>query len=157
MRDINEPCGDNLGGINCYEFIPVTDISSFPDLYRGKLIKPIVLLSGKKWFKGYGTFETIGFSEPDGKSNNGTSFSPKLKCIVPKELYENEVLYFEMSNQQFIVKYKNNNGLTKIIGTLAEPLKFSYSLETGSAVANRNHHAIEFFGDTTQPAIQYDI
>lgn len=157
MRDINEPCGDNLGGINSFEFIPITDISSIPDLYRGKLIRPIVLVSGKRWFKGYGTFETIGFTEDDAKSKDGTSFLPKFKCVVPKELYENEALYFVMRHQQFIVKYKNNNGLTKIIGTLEEPLQFTYSLNTGSTVTTRNQHNIEFFGDTTRPAIVYDI
>jgi len=157
MRDINEPCGDNLGGLLSFDFIPSSDVLSIPEPNKSRILQPIVLKSGKSWSSGYGTRGTMSFSEDQGNGDHGAKYAAKISLVVPKEESENEDLYHEMRHQTFIVVYTNANGLKKVVGTIAEPLKFTSNLSTGSDVPNRNQHTIQFYEDTTRKALTYDI
>ena len=157
MKDINELCGDNLGGLICFEFIPKDDVQSVPEVVDGKILKPVVLKAKKYWFKGYGTLGTMGFSEDQDNGDHGAQYNPKMSAVIPKEMAENSALYYEMRHVEFLVKYTNANGLKKLVGTIEEPLKFMASLNTGDDIPKRNQHAISFYGKTTKPAAVYDV
>lgn len=157
MNDINEPCGDNLGGINSIQFIPVEDVISIPDPYGNKIIKPVVLGTGKRLFNAYATRGTIRYTQNPRITAAGTIYDKKLVASIPKEYAENEELYFQMRNRQFIVVYRNNNNIRKILSTLSEPLKFTADLDTGADVPNKNAHSITFFGEGSKPALFYNV
>jgi hypothetical protein len=157
MNDINEFFGNNLGGVLRFNFIPVAHCVSIDMPIKGKVLKPVEVLTGKRWFSGYATLETIGFAEPSELTDNGTIYKPKFTAIVPKDSAEATHLFDQMSNGRFLLDYTDSNGLRKLVGSLDEPLFFSADLNTKQNIAGRNEHLINFYGTTTNKAYVYDI
>lgn len=157
MKDFAQPDGNNLGGVLTFNFIPVDDVSSFPNLVNNKIVSPITLKTGAMWFKGYSTLEKTKFQEPDDDTPAGTIFKKAFTGFYPKDTEEINILFNQMRNRKFIVDYTDMNHVRKIIGTISEGLKFSSTLNTGEKVADLAGHSFKFYGDGTAKAFIYDI
>lgn len=157
MKDINKHCDDNLGGIFLFKFIPLTEVASIPQAINSKVLEPLVVNSLGRWYDCYGTEGTIKFSEEIQNSPHGDYHAIKLTSFIPKDRIDITDQLEEMRNKLFIIDYIDNNGYRKLIGNLAEPLQFKYSLDTGSSVPNRNGHTIEFYGNAIKKSPNYFI
>src|ERR1041385_479700 len=107
---------ENIGGLQTFEFIPMIDIASIPDPEDHIILQPVTLKGGKRWFKGYATYQTLEFSEAQNTSKAGEFYKQELKGFVPKDTPDLARLFAEMENHLFIVRYTDNNGQQKIVG-----------------------------------------
>jgi hypothetical protein len=157
MEDIKQPVGDNLGGLLRFNYIPVKDVESIPDAIDGKVVEEVVVKEGKRWYAGYATQGTIGFSEPTEKNPAGTIFKPLFVGVCPQDNEQNNFLFHQKRDQQFIIDITDSNGLRRLVGSIAEGLEFSAALSTQTDVAGRNGYNISYSGDTTHRSYIYDI
>jgi hypothetical protein len=157
MQDINKMDNQesNLGSVLQFEFLPVTMVEDVVIL-NGVIQSVVLPRDVKFWFKGYGPLESMRFNEPDADSGNGIKYMPVFSCNVPKDEDKNTGLFDEMRNQRFLVRYKDANGLKKLIGEFPRGLKFSSMLDTKQTVAGRNEYSIKFFGETAHRAMIYN-
>ncbi len=143
MTDILKPIGDNIGGLQKLEFIPIIDVDSIPDPVQGTIDDPILKL-GKRWFQCYFSPGTLGFSEEKNNSGAGIQYNPVLTPFIPKDNPELSAILREMDGYLFLVKYQDNNGYMKLVGDLNTGLRFESSLSTGNTPAERNGHKLKF-------------
>lgn len=144
MTDINKPSNsENMGGIQCFWFIPVSWVSAIGNKTNG-IIQSVTLLTGKSWLRCYCTLDTIMFSQVKKISSAGEYFDTKLSGWTPKDSSDLLAQMSEMDEHKFLCIYKDNNGNYKLIGTIAEPLNFVDSLEIPETVAGSNGRAITF-------------
>lgn len=157
MNDFILPDGSNLGGILAFNFVPVDDVSSFPEVVNGKIIKPLTLNADGQWFCGYSTLEKTKYTEPDEDSPAGKVFKKVFSGFYPKDTEEMAILFNKMRNRKFIIDYTDMNHIRKIVGTVEEGLKFSSSFSTGEKVVDLAGHSFRFYGDGSAKAYIYDI
>lgn len=155
MNDINQPFGDNLGGVLRFNFIDVNDIESIDVAVNSMVLQAVTLKTAKQWFAGYGTRGSIGYSETPEITNAGTLYKRQFVAFCPKDGPDNDDLFNEMRNKQFIIDYTDGNGLRKLVGSLEEPLFFSATLNTKTNTPELAGHSISFYGDATYKAYVY--
>lgn len=152
MRDINARDGQNLGGIIRFRFIPVSLVEAV--VVTAGVVTQVVLPRGVDWFNGWAKQNTAGYSEPGTMSNAGTIYKRMFVAFCPQE-GQNDDLFNEMRNQQFLIDYTNSNGVRKLIGNMEEPLSFEEGLNTQNNVPGLAGSSIKFFGDGTFKALVY--
>lgn len=157
MQDIKQPIGNNLGGVITFNFIDVKNVLSIPTPVNSMIIQPVVLQPGEHWYVGYGTLGTIGYSEPSEFTNAGTLYKRMFVAFAAQDSAINSILFNEMRNGQFLIDYKDSNGLRKLIGSIEEPLFFSANLNTKTNMPELAGHAVGFYGDGTHKAYVYNI
>lgn len=157
MNDINKHRGDNLGGLYHFRFIPKNDVNSIPVAISGKICEPVELKSGARWFDFYATEGTQSFNEDQQTNDHGNYFKLKLSGSTPKIRTEVSDIFNEMKDQEFIIDCTDNNGNRRLIGTINEPLRFSFKSDTGNGAQNKNAYSFEFYGDVSKVPPTYFI
>lgn len=157
MNDINKHCDDNLGGLYRFNFIPVSEVQSIAEPIGCKVLEPLETTTIGRWYECYASEGTIKFIEDLQQSEHGDFHKVKLSAFIPKDRTDITDQLEKMRNKNFIIDYIDNNGHRKLIGKLDEPLRFTYSLDTGSSVPNKNGHTIEFYGDIIKKSPTYFI
>jgi hypothetical protein len=157
MNDLNRLKGNNIGGVIRFNFIPVQDVQSIALPINHKVLEPLELKEGKRWYCAYATIGTMAYSEEQSDNDNGNIYKPKFIAICPQDNEEMTDTLNAMRNQRFIIDYTDANGLRKLVGTIEEPLFFTSTLSTKNDVKGRNEHAISFYGECTHKAYVYDI
>ena len=151
MNDILKPSGDNIGGLQKLEFIPINDIENISSPIDGKVDEP-VLKENKRWYDCYFSPGSLGFNETKKLTDNGTQYSTELNPFIPRDTPEISSVLREMDGHLFLIKYRDNNGYLKLVGDLDVGLHFESLLNTGSAAADRNGHQLKFFALTSHKA-----
>lgn len=157
MNDINKPCDDNLGGLFLFNFIPVTEVQSIAEPIDSRVLEPVTTTTIGRWYECYASEGTMKFIEDLQQSDQGDFHKAKLSAFIPKDRTDIADQFEKMRNKDFIIDYIDNNGHRKLIGTLDYPLRFTYSLDTGATVPNKNGHTIEFYGDILKKSPTYFI
>jgi hypothetical protein len=157
MEDLNQLKNDNVGGIIRFNFIPVQDVDSIVMPVNNKVLEPLEVKEGKRWYCAYATLGTIGYTEEQSDTDNGGIFKRKFTAICPQDNDEMTDTLNAMRNQRFIIDYMDANGLRKLVGTIEEPLFFTSTLNTKTDMRGRNEHVISFYGDASHKAYVYDI
>lgn len=157
MEDFLYKKEDNLGGVIRFNIVRVSDVQSIDNAISHKINSPIVLKTGKRWYCGYGTMATLSYAEPEESSSAGPLYKRVFSGFFPKDDAEIDLLFAEMRNDRFIIDYTDSNGLRKIIGSLAEPLRFTSSLNTKQQTSELAGHSFTFYGDGTHKAYVYSI
>lgn len=157
MEDIARHLGDNLGGINSFRYIPISEVLYLSEAIEGKVCEPLTIKAPGRWYDFYATEGTMGFNEVKENSPHGDFYKVRLSGFVPKDRPELIHALNKMRNQKFIIDYTDNNGLRKIIGTIDEPLRLKHSFDTGADVPNRAGTSFEFYGDLRFPSPVYYI
>jgi len=157
MNDIKKPIGNNLGGVIRFNFIDVNDVESIPDSIDDVVSEAVVLKEGAQWSCGYGTQFSIGYSEPTEDTNAGTIYKKSFDATCPQDSAENKNLFRLKRHKRFILDIYTSNGMRLLVGTIAEPLKFSAKLSTKTQMSELAGYVINFSGDGTLPSPVYDI
>lgn len=146
MRNFPKPT-DSVGGIQKYWFVPVNNVAALGDIILNEL-QSITFETDKDWLTGYGVYDSKTFTEDKKENKTGIRFLRSLKIFYPGFDLAAVQQMQEMQLTQFIVAYKDFNGLYKVAGTLDNPLNFKYKLETGKTGANSQGYDMEFFADS---------
>lgn len=157
MKNINSPDGDNIGGVLRFNFIDVNDVDIIPDPIEGKIIEVVTLKEGKQWYCGYGTLDTIGYTESSEQTSSGTIYKKQFVASCPQDSADNGSLFEENRHKKFILDYTDSNGLRKLVGTIDEPLFFLSVLNTQTNRVSLAGHSITFYCDSTHKSPQYDV
>lgn len=156
MISITEFIGDNIGGLESFQFIPVGDVASIARAKDHVITELVTLDTGKAWLDAYVTLGSLAYSEGKNKTIHGNHYNRSLVGFVPKDTEALAELFDEMGDVRFIIDYTDNNGVRKLIGSLDSPLVFSSQLSTGNDAAARNGHFITFSGNSPHKAYIYD-
>ena len=158
MPDIDQFVGDNIGGLEEFQFIPVTDIISIPRPVDHVINKSVVIddSSGAKWLNAYVTEGSLGYTETKSKTQHGTPYKRKLVGFVPKDSEALANQFDGMEGSKFVLIYDDNNGKKKLIGSIDSPLEFTADLDTKEDASGRNGHTISFTGNGPHKAYFYN-
>lgn len=148
---------DNLGGVNTLKFIPVAGVASIAPVLGGAIHTGVVLNDNYAWYELPFTLETMGFKDEGQPSENGTFYNKQIVGIVPKHNAEKINFLSNTDNVKFIVDCLDNNGIRRLVGTVAEPLILIVSADTKTSVAGRNEYLLTFTGSGTALSPVYNI
>ena len=159
MQDIGQYTGDNIGGLEKFQFIPVNDIISIPRATNHVITEAITIdaLSGAQWFDAYVTEGSLGYKETEKKNQHGNSYDRILVGLVPKDTETLADLFDEMEGFRYVIIYTDNNGKKKVVGSIESPLQFKADMDTKVDANGRNGHPITFFGSSSHKAYFYNL
>lgn len=157
MQNFTTFSGPNLGGCKSFLFIPINDISSIPDPVDMVISSAVVLRSGKSWYTGYSTLETLEFAERQKNTRAGSSFDKIINGSYPKQSNSMLALFNEMDGQRFVIQITDNNDVVRLVGTINNPLIFRFDFTTGQQAANLNGYKFVFEQEDTDPAPVYSV
>lgn len=151
MDNMEKRVGSNMGGVLAYWFVLVSDVLV---VTKSSIGASVTLKDGCVWSEGVGTRDSIGYKEPGEPTGAGTVYKAELVAMVPQEGL-NELLFERMRHGRYLVRYKNAQGLEKLVGTMDEPLNFSEALDTKQVVTALAGSGVRFWGDMTKKAVLY--
>ncbi len=157
MKDINKPCGDNLGGVLLFRVALVDDVQSIPLPINGKVCEPVVMQTGKQWYDVYGTPGTMGFSEDETPSDHRSYFVVEINASIPKDRTEVRNSLDDLREKKCIVDCLDSNLERRLVGTITEPLKCITAFDTTNKVTGKNAHTIKILGSILQRSPTYFI
>lgn len=148
---------DNIGGSNALKFAYVDDVESIPDAIMQTVDQAIVMKTGKRFYDLPFTIETLGFTDTQSDSENGAMYEKSVKGFCPCDVSTNAAAFNYMENSRFILVVNDNNGLRRIIGTVAEPLQFKADRVSPAVTAETPGYNFSFYGQGAQQAYIYDV
>lgn len=157
LQNINKFTGDNIGGANSFQFIPIDRVRVFPRPVDGIITKALTFKSwDHRFFLAYTTEDSLIFTEEKKTNDHGTFYDQILEGFTPKDEENLAALFDEMEGFKYIILYKDNNQNQKFIGSLESPLTFRHSLETKEEASGRNGYNITFSGRSSHKAFPFE-
>jgi hypothetical protein len=157
IKDIIKHCNENLGGVFIFKFIPVIHVQSIAQPIDNRILTPVVLKQGFNWLDFYATEGTMQLKEDLQPSDHGDFYKLKLTASVPKIRTEIDHTFSLMRNVKFLIDVVDNNGQRKLLGTLEEPLSFTFQSDTGDSMPKKNNYSVEFFAELTDNSPTYFV
>lgn len=148
MTDLLFTPSNNIGGSLLLKFAPVAGIQAM-----SAPATSVQFRTGYRWYAAYGTPGTKGFEEDEEETDNGPVWTVRLTAFLPGDSAERRQALAEMVRHRFVVEVEDNAGLRRRVGSLAEPLQFSYKFTTGEQTADRRGATLTFRGSLTRPAL----
>lgn len=144
---------ENMGGIISFEFIPAREVLRV--LSNGNpLAVTVILAVGKSWRKGYSTIETSALSGTGSQTPSGYLKEKTFPGFFPKISPQHARLMEAMAREKFfLIKVKDANGFTRVLGTPENPAIFSFSESTGQSHSDRNGYTFSFAQQSENEAL----
>ena len=157
LSNINRlSAADNLGGIITIQVARKAEISNIKAPVAGIVYSPITMVGSAGFVSWQVTPDTPGSNSASKQSNQGTSKGNSIKFSVPKDRSSLQVMFEQATEDEFVLLYKDANGLQKIFGNLENPVRFRYSHGTGNSPAGKNGFDCEFYYDGPQNIFEYN-
>ena len=151
------PDSDNIGGCRAFKFIEADKVVSMP-VASGKMIKSQITLSeGATWRDGYASVKSLEYSEKMRENDAGKYFVTEITGFYPKINNETLALFSEMKHSRFIVIITDNNGLSRVAGTIETPLEFTFDASSGRNASSRNGLSFAFKGQFINESPFYSV
>lgn len=136
-----------------FDFIPVADIAIWPTVRNLQITdRDIVLKTGKRWYEGYAIDNTISYEEPGRDSEHGQLFDKELKGILPHDAVEMASSFYRNKYTPMILRYTDRGGVSRVIGTPAEPVRVHFGYENAAAQGGTKGWSFAFRGTHTHPS-----
>lgn len=146
-----------MGGNMQLLFVPVEDVFIIPEAEANGIIEDDIELNpDKEYFSIAFTEGTAQNKEPLKEVDAGNFFEQLISFYIAKQRPEVTAALMEMLERKFIVLLKNNNGERKLIGTIAEPLRFEFKPTIDPNHNGKNGYECNFFGDTVGKSKFYE-
>lgn len=142
----------NIGGNQSFRFIPHVFINKLPASSDAIIKTNIILKPDQAWSKGYASPKSLSFLEKDENNGSDDYFSLNITGFYPYCHPLAVSLFTKMRSYRFLVLCLDNNMKLRLGGTLENPLKFKFSLASGSAAPERNGINFSFSGDILIPS-----
>ena len=155
MNNFPKSPNDSIAGLASFLFVEAEGISSIPVPVLSKITLPVTLKIGYSWKTGYSAIDSLEYSEPTKKTDDGIYHIPLLRGFVPDQESMLQLLA-EMQYRWFIVQCTDNDGLKRLVGTQEHPLFFSSDFET-QTVSGQKGHIFKFSGVLKRKAPIYSI
>jgi|GEM_PF-4903027 hypothetical protein len=140
--------GALAGGVKVIQYLPIADISTYPNGILNNLLKSqIGLKAGKAWFSAP-VFPKISWSESQKNSKEGVLFDQNIQTRLPNFNQNIKDELQEMALHRFIVIVPLRLGVNVLIGSLDQPLSFSSSFASGDDFQGFPSHSLIFTGQT---------
>lgn len=155
LRNLDPLLIDNTGGVEALWYADVRDVLSVPDPDAPLLTSDVVLAKDACWYQLVATRTTMGFTQPGKEDRHGPYWQPSLKGVLAKATPTVAAGLEALDARRFLLLYRDHNGITWLVGTPDEPLRFSDKYDAGTATA-RNNYDFVFSGETTRRARPYE-
>ena len=139
MNHFPQPPLDSIGGLDKFYFVPVEGVVSIPLVINHNIATPLSFGTGYTWLIGYGSFDTLEFSERSKLTNQGRHIEATLKGFVPESPEMLKQLE-QMDGRRFILRITDNDNMVRICGTLTESLAFTTDFETQTVSGVKGYH-----------------
>ena len=145
----------NTGGVRALRVWPASNVV-IPAYSGSVLTTPITLRDPRNYADIWFLPDSAGFTEPEDDNAQGDVYKPRLELVVPKDAPDlQEGIARLRAVRHVVAAYADGNGLTKLVGTPENPLRFAAGLETGKRPTDRNGYPLVFAGQTPTPAPFY--
>lgn len=145
----------NTGGVRALRVWPASNVR-LPASLGSDLSAPITLLDPDDYADIWFQPDSAGFDEAEDFDAAGPFYKPQLQLVVLRDAPDlQEAIARLRAVRYFVVCYADGNGLSKLVGTPDNPLRFAAGLETGKKPTDRNGYPLVFAGLTPAPAPFY--
>lgn len=144
MNNFPSLSADIMGGLETFRFAELQDCSSFSVRNATAWVADLSSISAA-WYNGYSTRDELKFTDEGKFDNNGTSFQKTIEGFFPGDGTAVLQLFNEMAGKYFILYIKDNDGTEKIIGSVEEPLLFTFTFNSANPRGKKGY-AFQFFG-----------
>lgn len=156
LRNINRWESENMGGNFRFYLVPVHYVDGeLPEATDGVLSTSIPLVSGKKWFRWYGTLDTLAADSDLKNSNAGDYHENSLEMFVPGDELSWRQMFQDMRQMGFLLMREDNNGNFKLLGSLEEPIRFRYRFRSGDKSTDLRGYEVEFYSESIDSELFY--
>ena len=154
LQSINSFCEDNIAGIIELKYAPYIWFEQLPlvdfmhTLPQNINLYEIIFKATFDWLTMpiFPKKNKVDFNGKVQINKHGMPYNIDIGGILPQN---NPAISYElhkMKNYRFIVSYKDLNNQQKLVGTLDNPLTFSYSEKTDANVGSINGFDFQFTG-----------
>ncbi len=155
MANILKYTGGNIAGLNPVQYVFSDEIAS--EAYtQSNLSVTLSLKSGKSWKYLYATPDSIQLESKEEMTPAGMKYSYQIKMLVPKDRNEVEAVLMDLNNRLLVLKVKDKNGVTRIFGTVLQPMRKLSKLSKPPTIEGYNGWEVIFQGEFSLPAF-YDL
>lgn len=157
MADIIEKNTESSHGGICPGVLEIVASSSgiiFSDVVRNSYTAPINLL-GREFEDLHCVRSTVQFSEEPVDKDGSVVYRSVIRAIVAKDSPERVHTLYEIERKQWLVKFKDQNGTTKLLGNLQGGASMIWSRDNKAQYVERNEMVIEFTIETATPTPAY--
>jgi hypothetical protein len=144
MQNFPSIPSDVIGGVAHFRFTRLSDASAFTVSDSVVELDDLSDIS-ENWFNGYSTQDELKFTDESSQGENGISFNKVLEGFYPGDSKQVLQLFNEMAGNYFILYMVDNDGLEKIIGSVEEPLLFTFS-HTSANPRGKKGYSYQFTG-----------
>ena len=145
----------NAGGLLALRVWPAGNVQ-LPAYTGSRLTTPLVLRDPGNYADIWFVPDSAGFEEPEFDNDQAPFYKPSLQLLVARDAPDLQEAIGRLRAVRYLVAaYLDSNGLTKLVGTPEQPLRFAAGLETGKRPADRNGYPLTLTGQTSLPAPFY--
>lgn len=145
----------NPGGLKSFSFAPSVTIANYPAIVAGSANAELLFKTGFYLLNGYATANTLQFNQEEGETDQGVLHEQNLQGFVPLEGAEIVALFAEMVQMRFVCVAKDFNGIKKLLGSVLNPLVFSYKYSSGNDRKDAKGYKFSFARTTEESAPIY--
>jgi len=138
---------ESLGGCQGFSFCPVNHIAFIPEAFACLIDAPISLVNPFEMREGYASPGSLSFSESAKLTPSGTLYTVSVKGFYPGVSQAMIALFLEMAANRFVVLVTDKHGMTRLAGSLHEPLSFSFQYASMSSPNERAGYEFVFSGE----------
>lgn len=157
MKDFELPdYHESIGGCRKFTFAPLICIQFVPDAVNGVISDPIILKGILKMLEGYSSPESLSYAETAKQTASGLLYTATLKAFYPGYNREMIALFDEMLRHKFVLLVTDLMGITRMVGSLKEPLSFYYDFVSMNKPSERMGYNYGFEGNLTVSSPVYE-
>jgi hypothetical protein len=137
---------DNFGGNNEIQLCPVHLVETIAEGYVFESgVEPVTFKEGGQWWKCQSTMETIGLDLIGNQTSAGHIRTVSIKGFYPSDDQVSAAIIDEWAQYlYFILKVRDNQGKTRLVGTKDNPMEFDYSSGTKMQVRHIPGYDLSF-------------
>lgn len=143
-----------MGGVNFFQFVEIDKILTIPRQYSGE-IGEILLKDENTFQNGYATPNTLEMIITPTDDDQGTIYDVRLTGEYPVVSPAMINKFRNMLNRKYLVLAKNSTGRSRVLGSVEEPLKFSFSEKSGKVASDRPAIQFSFLGKSLHHPYYY--
>ena len=160
MESISKVTDHNNGGLERIRFAAVADFDIIPRSYNGQISGDITFQAGKGWLNLDFVANTAFHTEVENQSDQGTSYSQSIQCIVNKHTADHQRQLGLLTRQKLIFLIYDRNSVDtntppSLVGSTEYWLQYEKDRMTGSGFQELNHYKLKFSGKTRTPSVFY--
>ena len=145
----------NPGGLKSFGFAPAVTLTGIPQTVAGATLSELVFKTGFNLLNGYATANTLQFTEDATENEQGVFYEQNLQGFVPLDTAQIIALFAEMLQMRFVCIAKDFNNAKRLVGSVENPLIFSYKYTSGNDRKDAKGYKFNFSRTSTNPAPVY--